>query len=298
MKKTRRLPEIAGTLIDAAAAAFVGAVGQRLERGRLPPAGHRPWPLPDEPWVMAQRWEHLLFAHWRVPADAVAALLPPGLPLDTFEASAWISISPFRVTGVRLRGLSAVPRLSDFHEINVRTYVRLDGKPGVWFFSLDADSTLGVMSARAWYRLPYFLAAAHLEPRGDGFRFTSNRRHPGAPAATFSVDYRPARRVERAATGSPAWWLTERYCLYARDSRGALHRAEIHHEPWPLHPVEVEVRENTMAAPLGLRLDSPPALVNYARSLDVSVWRPHPCCAPPVPPAQGASRDGCRPHEP
>jgi uncharacterized protein YqjF (DUF2071 family) len=273
---TRRLSEVASTLVDAAAAAFVSAAGQRLESARLPPDDHRPWPVPDAPWVMAQRWEHLLFAHWPLPADRLARLLPDGLPLDTFDGSGWLTISPFRVAGLRLRGLPAVPGVSDFREINVRTYVTLDGKPGVWFFSLDADSALGVMGARTWYRLPYVLAVADLDLRGETWRFTTRRDDPDAPAATFAVDYRPVGPVVRAPRGSLAWWLTERYALYAIDGHERLLRAEIHHPPWPLQPAEAAVERNTMTEPLGLRLDARPALVQYARALDVNVWRPHP----------------------
>src|SRR5262245_39187164 len=99
---------------------------------------HRPWKLPTRPWVMAQDWEDLLFAHWPVPVEVLRGLVPGGLELDTFERQAWIGIVPFRMSGVRLRAMPAVPRLSAFPELNVRTYVKAGGKAGVWFFSLDA----------------------------------------------------------------------------------------------------------------------------------------------------------------
>lgn len=225
---------------------------------------------------MAQTWERLMFAHWPVPRASLEALVPTGLSVDTFDGSAWLAITPFRVRHLRLRGLPAVPGLSDFHEINVRTYVTVQDKPGVFFFSLDADTRLGVQAARLWYRLPYFLATAMLDENPAGLRFTSTRRHSGAPPATFSAKYRPVAAVERSAPGTLEQWLTERYCLYAVDEGGTIHRAEIHHVPWPLQRAEAEIRDNTMAAPLGLRLPERSPLLHYAERLDVNVWRPHP----------------------
>jgi uncharacterized protein YqjF (DUF2071 family) len=171
--------------------------------------------------------------------------------------------------------LPALPGLSDFNEINVRTYVTLDDKPGVFFFSLDANTMLGVQGARTWYRLPYFFAASALVEDGDRFEFTSARAHTGAAPAAFRAVYGPSGPVEYARRGTLGWWLTERYCLYAVDERGTIDRAEIHHAPWPLQATEIEIRENTMAEPLGLVLPAP-ALVHYARTIDVSIWRPRP----------------------
>lgn len=287
----RGLRDVARSVIDTAAGTFAATAGRRLESDRLPPDDHRPWPVPGEPWVMAQTWEHLLFAHWPVGAEALERLLPASLPLDTFDGTAWLTVSPFRVTRLRLRGLPAVPGVSDFDEINVRTYVTLEGKPGVLFFSLDADSAPGVLAARLWYLLPYYLADASLERRGDRFRFTSQRQHPGAAPARFTADYRPVGPVQRPPRGSLEWWLTERYALYAVERGGRLHRAEIHHEPWPLQRVDVDLRRNTMTAPLQLGLTDPPQLVQYSERLDVSVWRPRaiPAArAPRHPPATAA----------
>ncbi len=115
----------------------------------------RPYPPPRRPWVMKQAWHDLLFAHWPFEASAVRPLLPASLPLDTFEGRAWIGVVPFRVGGLRVRALPALPFVSAFPELNVRTYVTLDGQPGVFFFSLDAGSRLAVEAARLAYHLPY-----------------------------------------------------------------------------------------------------------------------------------------------
>src|SRR5690606_36170267 len=103
---------------------------------------HRPWPMPDSPWVMAQSWHQLLFAHWSFPPEDIRPLLPPGLTLDTYAGQAWVGVVPFRMSGIRLRGLPPVPFTSAFAELSVRTYVTTEDKPGVWFFSLDAANRI------------------------------------------------------------------------------------------------------------------------------------------------------------
>ena len=115
---------------------------------------HRPWPLPTGPWVMAQTWDDLAFLHWRVPPEVLRPRVPAGLELDTFDGSAWLGITPFRLERLRVRGTFPFPVLSSFLEINVRTYATAERKPGIWFFSLDTESPMAVQAARRLYRLP------------------------------------------------------------------------------------------------------------------------------------------------
>ncbi|HEV2901802.1 MAG TPA: DUF2071 domain-containing protein [Gaiellaceae bacterium] len=229
---------------------------------------HRPWPLPESSWVMGQTWEELLFAHWRAPADALRSHLPDGLELQLFEDEAWIGVTPFRVTGLRARGLPPLPLLSSFLEVNTRTYVTAGGKPGIWFFSLDASSALAVEGARRGYRLPYFPADMRAEWR-DGRLEYESRRRSGAPAA-LRIRYRPIGDVLDADPRSLAYFLTERYCLYAEDA-GRLKRAEIHHAPWPLQAAEAEIEENTMP-PSGIELLDEAPLLHFSARQDVVIW--------------------------
>ena len=120
---------------------------------------HRPYPLPNTPWAMTQTWSDLLFAHWPVSPTSLRELVPNSLEIDVCEGTAWIGVVPFRMTNVFPRGLLAVPYLSHFLELNVRTYVTFQGKQGVYFFSLDASNLLAVLIARKTYSLPYFHAA-------------------------------------------------------------------------------------------------------------------------------------------
>jgi uncharacterized protein YqjF (DUF2071 family) len=228
---------------------------------------HRPWPVPDRPWVLAQTWDDLLFAHWRVPAESIARLVPQGLEVDQHDGNAWLGVTPFVLTGFRLRGVPPLPRISTFPELNVRTYVTVEDKPGIWFFSLDAASRFAVEGARRTYKLPYFRARMSAQRRGDHVEYSSDRLD--GSGHSFAGRYRPTGEVFNAEPGSLEWFLTERYCLYAVD-QGRLHRADIQHPPWPLQEAEAEVETNTMP-PRELTLQGSP-LSHFSRRQDVLIW--------------------------
>jgi len=237
---------------------------------------HRPWPLPEEPWVMAQTWNDLLFAHWPVETAMIRALVPPALAIDRYADTAWVTITPFYISDLHARGLPALPWGSNFPELNVRTYVTVGGKPGVYFFSLDAGSPLAVAAARTLYHLPYFRAAMEIDRIADDtIAYYSLRTHDAAPPAEFRVRYHATGGPSTSNVGTLDHWLTERYCLYAVDSSERVYRAEIHHRPWPLQPATAAIEVNTMAAAAGIVLPAVPPRVSYASRLDVVVWLPH-----------------------
>ena len=234
-------------------------------------SAHRPWPPPSRPWIMTQTWSDLLFAHWRVPAAALRPLLPAGLTLDTFAGEAWVGVIPFAIPHLAPRG--APQRLGlAFPELNVRTYVTAEGKPGIWFFSLDAASVWAVLAARATYHLPYYRARMRQREHEGWIEYRSRRRHPGAPAA-FAGRYRPIGPVYQSVPGTLEDWLTARYCLYAVDRSGRIYRGEINHPPWPLQPAAAEITTNTMAAAHGIDLVGRP-LLHFARRVDMVAWWP------------------------
>ncbi len=235
----------------------------------LAETAHRPWSLPKRPWVLAQSWLHLLFAHWRVPAEVIAPLLPAGLELDTFDGSAWIGVVPFQMADVHPRGTFTVAGLSDFPELNVRTYVKRDGKPGVWFLSLDAGNPVSVRVARRLFYLPYHDAAMDMFTEADCWRYRSERKDG---RARFEATYRPTSEVFRSEAGSVDEWLTERYCLYSADARGRLYRCDIQHRPWSLQRAEGEIATNTMTQAFGITLPGDAPVLHYAERLDVLTW--------------------------
>jgi uncharacterized protein len=224
---------------------------------------------------MGQRWSELLFIHRPAKIDVLRAVLPPALTLDLYEGAAWVSVTPFYLSRLRARGLPPLPVVSEFPELNVRTYVTYGGKPGVYFFSLDAGSSLAVMGARMLYHLPYFRASMVVGETRDGtIHYTSRRTHRGAAPAEFRATYRPSGAVSHSKPGTLDHWLTERYCLYALDAARRVYRAEIHHHPWELQPAEVEIERDTMVVAAGLELPSEPARISFSRRLDVVVWAP------------------------
>lgn len=227
---------------------------------------HRPWPIPEQRWNWRQSWQDLLFAHWRVPARALRPLVPEGLQIQEFDGSSWVGVVPFRMSGVMRRPFPDLPWVSAFPELNVRLYVERDGKPGVWFLSLDATNPLAVWAARRFFHLPYFRATMTLRHANGAIDYESRRPH-----AEFSARYRPTSAPYFARPGTLEHWLTERYCLYARDPRGTLWRNEVQHVPWPLQAAEARIARNTMLDAHGLALAGSP-LLHFAQRLDVVVW--------------------------
>lgn len=223
---------------------------------------------------MSMRWHDLLFAHWPVPIAALRPQIPGGLELDTFEGEAWLGVVPFYMSHVRPRSIPSMPWLSHFLELNLRTYVTTGGKPGVWFFSLDAANPVAVRLARRSFHLPYFDARMRLERRDQQLHYQSVRTHPGEPEAHFVGHYQPVAPVKEAEAGTLEHFLTERYCLYSADARGRIYRGDIHHVPWPLQRAEAEIRVNTLHHAWGVPLPDTPPLLHFAKRLEVKAWLP------------------------
>jgi uncharacterized protein YqjF (DUF2071 family) len=232
----------------------------------------RPWPIPDRPWAMRMRWCDLLFAHWTVDAAVIRRLIPAGLELDLFDGCAYVGAVPFRMEGVKPRGTPALRGLHAFPELNLRTYVNSGGKPGVWFFSLDAGQKLAVRVARRFFHLPYFDAKFAVRIAEGSVEYSAVRTHRGAPNASFAAKYHPVGATYRSTKGSLDSWLTDRYCLYAADREGRVYRGEIDHAPWPLQHAAAEVRINTLGDWLGIEMKGTPQTLHFAKSLDVRAW--------------------------
>lgn len=223
---------------------------------------------------MTQTWHDLLFAHWPIAAETLRDKVPSQFELDLFDGTAWLAIVPFQMTNVAPRGVPSLPWISEFPELNVRTYVRAGDKPGVYFFSLDAGSRLAVQAARSLLNLPYYPAAMSVAVDAGGIRYDSRRDDDATAAATLSASYRPIGPPCAANSGSLEYFLTERYCLYNLDHRGAPYRLDIHHPPWPLQPADAEFTRNTMAEAAGVRLPDVKPLLHFSKRQDVVAWAP------------------------
>ena len=234
--------------------------------------GHRPWPMPSSPWVMTQTWNDLLFAHWPVDAAALREKIPSGFELDEFEGQAWVGVVPFYMTNVSPRGVPNLPWMSEFAELNVRTYVRVGGDPGVYFFSLDAANPVAVGAARTMFHLPYFSADMTVEERDGWIHYESRRSSASAPPGEFVARYRPTGNARPPVKGTLDYFLTERYCLFTVDSSYHACRADIHHPPWPLQLAEAQISVNTMADAAGIRLPVVAPLFHFSKRQDMVAW--------------------------
>jgi len=223
---------------------------------------------------MAQKWHDLLFAHWAVAPDALRKLVPAKLELHTFDGQAWIGIVPFTMSGVRLRGTPALPWLSTFPELNVRTYVTERGKPGVWFFSLDAASVLAVEVSRLWFRLPYFRARMKSRKESEGIEYFSRREDRRGGSEQLQARYSRNGPWFEAKRGTLEYFLTERYCLYAQRPGGELLRGEIHHAPWKLQEAHASFDVNTMTENFGIQTAGPPATLHFSILQEMIAWAP------------------------
>ncbi len=239
-----------------------------------------PTKRPNDHVIMYQRWACLLFLHWEVPVATLRPLVPEPLEIDTFDGRAFVGLVPFTMTGIRPRFLPAVRWLSDFHEVNVRTYVHVQGQgPGVFFFSLDAAQPVSARLGRWFFRLPYRVARMRLNERtkrggemSDGWMtYSSVRTSLGPKPAGCEIRYRPSGAPQPAALGTLEHFLAERYLLYT-GTRERLDREAVHHVPYPLQTAELaEVRENLLAAAGIQRGDTPP-LAHFARAVEVEVF--------------------------
>ncbi len=228
--------------------------------------------------LMHQDWGDLLFMHWPVPADIIQACLPPRLQVDTHGGTAWIGIVPFRMWNVRSRVTPPVPGVREFLELNVRTYVHLDGVPGVWFFSLDATNALAVWAARTFFHLPYFRASLSLErPIAEQVRYVGHRVHNGAPDAEFAATWELGDHLPHPGPDSLDFFLTERYALYAAGGQGPgrgdkLYRGRIAHQPWPLRAARLLDFKSDLIEQHGLPAPEGRPLLHAGGPLHVDLW--------------------------
>ena len=255
-----KLPPLAPLLTESAAPTLAGRVALR----------ERPEGTP----LLRQVWGDLLFMHWPVPAELLRPLLPPRLQPDLHNGTAWLAVVPFRMSKVRTLVSPPVPGANEFLELNVRTYVHLDGVPGVWFFSLDATNALAVWLARTFFNLPYLRATMRLESPGPELRqFTAVRTHRGAPAASFRATWKIGALLPPAQPGSLEFFLTERYCLYASNqAQTKLYRGRVAHAPWPLRAAQLLHYESTLLESHGLPTPAGKPVVHAGGPVSVELW--------------------------
>lgn len=232
---------------------------------------HRPYPLPSKKWIMRQSWRHLLFVHWPISPEKIRYLIHPSLQLDTFNELAWISIVIFKMEGIYPRGFPFFSITPPFPEINVRTYVKWRGKPGVHFLSLDVGDLASFTIAKKWYHLPYHSANISLSQRNNSFYFESHRRKNETDPILCKGIYTPNGNTFTPDKETLVHWLTERYCFFSTDYRGHIYTGEIHHLPWALQEAKIELFENTMLSPYNIEITGKP-IVHFSEGIDSLFW--------------------------
>lgn len=234
---------------------------------------HRPWPLPSKKWIMKQTWKNLFFAHWPIPVEYLRPYIPSSLHIDTFDGSAWLGVVAFEMEGIYFRGLKAMSVTPKFTEINVRTYVHFNGKPGVYFLSLDVGDRASLLIASRWYRLPYQPAQITFKREKDTFHIQSIRNQKTINPIEFMGEFVPLSDVYYPQKGTLDHWATERYCLFSTDKLGKqLYCGEIHHSAWPIQKVEGAIDRNSLFTPFQLRPSETKPIVHYSRGLDTLFW--------------------------
>lgn len=218
-----------------------------------------------------QRWHDLLFLHWYVAVDDIRQSLPAGLEPDLWEGRALVGIVPFTMRDVSPWWSPSVPGISNFHELNVRTYVVRDGVPGVWFYSLDAAKALAVIIARVGWKLPYHKATMSLQKDGDRIFYASQRRWPKPTPATFTAEYTVGSPQGPAKAGTLEHFLVERYVLYAAKG-DELFIGRVHHRPYPLSEAKLVACEHNLLEAQGFAPASGSPLVHYSPGVDVDVY--------------------------
>lgn len=218
-----------------------------------------------------QRWHAMAFLHWRYDVDELQRLLPSKLEVDTYDGAGWVSITPFLMKDFRLGPLPAVPGISTFPETNVRTYVRgPDGRDGLWFFALEADSVPTVLGASSLYGVPYQFADMDVEEDGI-VRYRSRRRE--RPEVGHDISVRPG--PECAAPSELDHWLTGRWRAYSTIA-GRLTKVPVQHQPWPLWDAELLHLEQSLFGAVGLVDPEEDPLVQYSPGVDVRIGVPTP----------------------
>jgi uncharacterized protein len=226
---------------------------------------HRPFPYPEAPWAFYQEWHQAIFLHWEVPVDILRKLIPKGLALDTYDGVGYISLVAFTAENSRPRILPPIPHISHFLEINIRTYVLKDGRPGIYFLNMEAGKTLSAMVFRGLTGFPY-TPTIMMHNKSHFISVDENNHH------YFELEYKKEKKKKflKSAVDS---WLAERYAVYL-DLFGKIFRYDVHHKEWPLQPLEIKKLQ--LKYKLGdYSLNDPkPVLAHFSKGVEVVGWLP------------------------
>ncbi len=225
-------------------------------------------PATNLPWLMKQTWSDILFAHYPVPRKILEKLIPTELTLDTFYQTGWVSIVPYFTSSVHLRGLPPIPGTAAYPGFNIRTYVTMNGKPGVYFFRLTAANFLAAYTAKTFFRLPYSYMNMQFKKAKDLIVFESEKKS----GLQLLCNYKSISEAHQTQQGSLEEWLVERYCLYTVNKKGVPLQADILHDPWHLERAEAEFHQNTLLTSLNIVPENEKPILHFAKQRVVRFW--------------------------
>lgn len=225
---------------------------------------HRPWALPDQPWKYSMEWNRAIFLHWPADYDELRKFVPEELEIDLFEGRPWVSMVAFDMARVRPRHLFAFPPVSDFPELNVRTYLKKGHKSGVYFLSLEAGKRLSALISNKLSGLPYRFSQMHRDDHTYHSQNTPFHEH-------FQIEYTPGKTLEQKSRLDT--WLTERYALF-QESGNQLIEYEIHHVEWPIREIRIHHLEYDYPRFAKL-LVGKPHLAHYSEGVGVVAYPPN-----------------------
>lgn len=228
----------------------------------LSEVNHRPIPLPKRQWVIYQEWHDVLFIHWETDVHELQKFVPGELNVETFKGTAWVSLVVFRLANIRPRLLPPIPPISNVNEINIRTYVKYKGKPGIYFLSMELGKTFSNFLARYLTGLPYRYSKIY---KGPAQYSSGNKLYGDRLEVKYEIQ---SKLLNKSALDK---WLTERYVLFQDSRRNSILAYEIHHHEWPLHDVKIS-GNNIKYDRFGKLIQSEPALVHYSPGVEVLTW--------------------------
>lgn len=227
-------------------------------------------PEPVRRAVMVQQWRDLAYIHWRYPAQEVQALLPAGVEVDTFDGSAWVGLIPFSMKNIGLPRLPAVPYFGSFPEVNVRTYVRRNGIPGVWFFSLDVNRLIPAFVARVTYLLPYCWGTASNLRTESTLETEVHRRWPSRASTSIRISLgEPIEHPDELSV-----FLSARWGLYSRGFGKGVRYAPVDHERWPLWSASLVSLDDSLVTAAGLSAPTGEPHVMFSPGVSVRIGLP------------------------
>lgn len=224
---------------------------------------HRPWDLPNRKWSFYQQWENVFFLHWKIDPSLLQPFIPQGLKLDLHNNQAWVSFVGFGLKNARPRLLPALPLVSHFTELNLRTYVRHKDKAGVHFLSVECSNTLATALAKGITEVPYTRSKIRANPGS----FQSNKNEK---SQFFDLKYVPGELI--SSPEELDLWLTERYALHQGFStKDKLISYDIHHHPWPLQKIHIQSLNLHYPAFMAL-VNKQPTLAHFSEGVTTLAW--------------------------